>query len=60
MFFNRCLLQFNLKGFEREITVLSGTPENAEKINDIIKRLGSEHPDDWLPVFYEENGYRGR
>lgn len=54
------LLQFNLRGFEKEITVLSGTPENAEKINDIMSRIGSEHPDDWLPLFYEENGFTNR
>lgn len=54
------LLQFNLQGFEKEITVLSGTPENAEKINDIIGRIGSEDPNDWLPLFYEENGFVGK
>lgn len=51
------LLQFNLKDFNREMLVLSGTPDNAELVNEIIERVGSENPNDWLPIFYEEHGY---
>lgn len=51
------LLRFYLPNFDKEMLVLSGTPDNAEQVNEIIERLGSDSPDDWLPVFYKEHGY---
>lgn len=51
------LLQFNLADFNKEMLILSGTPDNAEKVRDIIERIGSDNPGDWMPIFYEEHGY---
>lgn len=51
------MLKFYLPDFDREMLVLSGTPDNAELVREIIERIGSDNPDDWLPVFYEEHGY---
>lgn len=51
------LLKFMLPNFDKEMLILSGTPDNAELANEIMERVGSEDPDVWLPVFYQELGY---
>lgn len=51
------LLQLDLSGFDKEMNVLSGTPDNAEEVVKIIKHVGSQEPADWLPHFYKHNGY---
>lgn len=51
------LLKFELPNFDKEMLILSGTPDNAEQVNEIIERIGSEDPKDWLPVFYAEHGF---
>lgn len=51
------MLKFFLPDFDKEMLVLSGTPDNAEQVNEIIERIGSEKPEDWLPIFYEEHGF---
>ncbi len=51
------LLEFYLPNFDKEMLVLSGTPENAELVNDIMDRLGSDDPKLWLPVFFKEHGF---
>lgn len=51
------MLKFFLPDFDKEMLVLSGTPDNAEQVNEIIDRIGSDKPEDWLPVFYEEHGF---
>lgn len=51
------MLKFHLPNFDQEMLVLSGTPDNAEMVREIIDRIGSEDPNDWLPIFFEEHGY---
>ena len=46
--------ELNLKDFDSELLVLSGTPDNAELVENIIKELGNEEPDIWLPIFYKQ------
>lgn len=41
-----------LSDMEEEISVLSGTPDNAERMDKIIASVGSEDPDKWLPLYY--------
>ena len=51
------MIKFHLPNFDKQMLVLSGTPDNAEQVNEIIDRIGSDKPKDWLPVFYEEHGF---
>lgn len=50
------IAKLNLRGFDDELLVLSGTPDNAEKANEIIEELreihgdAAEAPAMWLPV----------
>lgn len=46
------IAQLNLQGFDEELLVLSGTPDNAQLVEDIIAEVG-EDPDVWLPIFYQ-------
>ena len=46
--------ELNLTGFDDELLVLSGTPDNAQKVENIIARIGDENPDIWLPIFLQE------
>ena len=46
------LAELNLNGFEEELLVLSGTPDNARMVEEIIAEVGEE-PGTWLPVFWE-------
>lgn len=46
--------ELNLTGFDDELLVLSGTPDNAELAEKIIARTGDENPDVWLPIFLQE------
>jgi type IV secretion system protein VirB4 len=46
------IAQLNLQGFDEELLVLSGTPDNAQVVEDIIAEVG-EDPDVWLPIFYQ-------
>lgn len=52
--------KLDLRGFDDEMLVLSGTPDNAEMVETIIADLAVEHgadkaddPETWLPVFTE-------
>lgn len=45
--------QMQLTGMDDEIAILSGTPDNAERLNRIVERVGSVHPDAWLTKYYE-------
>lgn len=51
------MLKFHLPDFDREMLILSGTPDNAELVREIIDDIGSENPDDWLPLFYQKHGF---
>lgn len=44
--------ELNLSGFEDELLVLSGTPDNARLVESIIEEVGGE-PEKWMPVFLE-------
>jgi len=44
--------QLDLKGFSRELAVISGRSATVEIMNRIISEHGSV-PKDWLPSFYE-------
>ena len=41
-----------LRDMEKEISVLSGTPDNAERMDKIIAAVGSDDPDEWLPLYW--------
>ncbi|WP_244832060.1 conjugal transfer protein TraB [Caballeronia sp. TF1N1] len=43
----------DLAGMDDEIAVLSGTPDNAERLDQVIDRLGSHDPDAWLPAYFD-------
>jgi type IV secretion system protein VirB4 len=49
---NSAIAQLNLHGFDDELLVLSGTPDNAELVEEIIAEVGEE-PEVWLPLFYD-------
>jgi putative conjugal transfer protein len=42
----------NLSGMSDEIAVLSGNSANVHIMYEAMKHCGSDHPDDWLPVFH--------
>jgi len=44
--------ELNLDGFEDELLVLSGTPDNARLLETVMKEVGDE-PESWMPVFLE-------
>ena len=44
--------QLDLKGFSRELAVISGRSSTVEIMNRIVSEHGSV-PKDWLPPFYE-------
>lgn len=48
---NCALAELNLNGFDEELLVLSGTPDNAQMVEEIIAEHGDD-PNIWLPIFY--------
>jgi len=44
------IAELNLAGFDDELLVLSGTPDNAELVERIIAEVGDD-PAVWLPIF---------
>lgn len=50
---NSALAELNLSGFDDELLVLSGTPDNAELVEEIIAEIGNDDPAVWLPVFLQ-------
>lgn len=46
---NSAVANFNLKGFEQELAVLSGTSANVEILHKILQ----EHPENWLNLFQQ-------
>lgn len=49
---NSALAELNLSGFDDELLVLSGTPDNAELVEEITAEVGDD-PAVWLPVFLQ-------
>jgi type IV secretion system protein VirB4 len=45
--------RLNLKGMDDIINVLSGRSETVILMHKIIDEIGSDNPDDWLPIFYQ-------
>lgn len=46
------LAVMNLDGMEEELSILSGTPDNADRLERLIRSLGTDDPDVWLPQYY--------
>ncbi len=44
--------ELNLRGFDDEIAILSGTTKNVELLETIMSEVG-ESPEKWLPLFQE-------
>jgi type IV secretion system protein VirB4 len=49
---NSVVAELNLKGFDDELAVLSGTAANNALVDKIIAEVGDD-PDVWLPIFHE-------
>jgi type IV secretion system protein VirB4 len=47
--------QLDLKGFERELAVISGRASSVERLYRLMEKLG-EDPDEWLPEFQGSPG----
>ena len=50
---NSAIANFNLKGFEEELNVLSGTSANVEILHKILHEYGHD-PNDWLDQFLKK------
>lgn len=50
---NSVVAELNLKGFDDELAVISGTTDNVELVNRIIETHGDD-PAVWLPIFHEQ------
>ncbi len=46
--------ELDLKGFDKELAVLSGTTDKVELLSRIIAEVGDD-PDVWLPIFHDRN-----
>jgi type IV secretion system protein VirB4 len=47
------IAKLNLKGFDDELAVISGTTDNVTLVNKLIAEHG-ENPDVWLPLFHQQ------
>jgi type IV secretion system protein VirB4 len=47
------IIDLSLKGFERQLSVISGSTASVNLKRQIIKDLGTNDPDVWLPEFYK-------
>lgn len=47
------LAVMDLSGMDDEIAILSGTPDNAERLDNVMRRLGTDDPDQWMPVYFD-------
>ncbi|WP_193061069.1 VirB4 family type IV secretion/conjugal transfer ATPase [Halomonas sp. 3A7M] len=45
----------DLSGMDKEISILSGTPDGADECERIIKRLGTNDPKTWLKTYWRES-----
>ena len=43
----------DLSGMDDEISILSGTPDNAERLENVMRRLGTDDPDKWMPAYFD-------
>ncbi|MDR3290220.1 MAG: VirB4 family type IV secretion/conjugal transfer ATPase [Rickettsiales bacterium] len=47
------IARVNLRGMTDVINVLSGRADTVLLLDEIIKEIGSNKPDDWLPIFWK-------
>lgn len=47
------MAQIKLNNMDKEISILSGTPDNAEILSNIIEELGTDEPNMWMPEFWK-------
>ena len=47
------IARIDLTGMTDVINVLSGRADTVLLLDDIIRELGSDKPEDWLPIFYK-------
>ena len=47
------IARVNLSGMTDCINVLSGRADTVLLLDDIIREIGSDKPEDWLPIFYK-------
>lgn len=50
------IARLDLNGFDKFINVLSGRNDSVILMHQIMKDVNSEHPKDWLHLFYERVG----
>lgn len=50
---NSVVCELNLRGFDDELAILSGTEANIDVLNRVTSAVGN-NPDDWIPVFHRE------
>lgn len=49
------IARIDLNGMGDVIRVLSGRAETVILLNEIIKEVGSDKPDDWIDIFYRRS-----
>ena len=49
------IARVDLGGMGDVIRVLSGRAETVILLNEIIKEIGSDKPEDWLDIYYERS-----
>ncbi|EPR8095382.1 conjugal transfer protein TraB [Pseudomonas aeruginosa] len=47
------MAMMDLRGMEKAISILSGTPDNADRLENIIAALGDSRPEVWLPKYWD-------
>jgi len=45
--------ELDLNSFNDELSVFSGTPDNAVRVSELVNKLGPD-PAQWLPAFYQK------
>ncbi len=45
--------ELNLQGFDNELAIISGTTDNVNLVDRLIKLVGND-PADWMPLFHEQ------
>lgn len=53
---NSVVAELNLKGFDDELAVISGTTDNVNLMTEIIEQHGDD-PAVWLPIFHEQRRF---
>ena len=48
------MAKLDLSGMDKEISILSGTPDGADRAEQIVERLGTDDPETWLKAYWGE------